>query len=84
MESDDAFISIFVRLLGLIDATVQDGAFLEGPWHVAIGKSFGGVITHEFDYVVFFDILQVGLSVRLHVMINFSRGKQLRWNQLIM
>jgi len=29
----------------------------KGPWHVIIGKSFGGFITHETDYVVFFDVL---------------------------
>ena len=29
----------------------------QGPWHVIIGKSFAGVVTHETDYVVFFDVL---------------------------
>ena len=29
----------------------------KGPWHVIIGKSFAGVVTHETDYIVFFDIV---------------------------
>jgi dynein light chain LC8-type len=29
----------------------------KGPWHVVIGKHFGGVITHETDYVIFFDVV---------------------------
>jgi len=37
----------------------------KGPWHVVIGKSFGGVVTHETDYVVFFDVPSALLSVLL-------------------
>ena len=37
----------------------------KGPWHCIVGRSFGGAVTHEREFVLLFDILSYGQTVRI-------------------